>query len=360
MSATVSIGCPIGPFVRAEIESRTEALPGAAATIVCSNGSSWTGVYGEELLGSGRLIAADSVFQIASVSKTFAGVALALAQSEGLLQLDEPLYQILPASSIGQGDSGKEINLMHLASQSSGLLPHSYTNFIEDQSDYYSMIKKLKHAPFICRPGACYSYQNVAFSLIGDVIEQRSEITYRAFVEEKIFSPLGMKDAWLGEEALPGRALVSPHLRTNAGWRAARPNNQYYKVLPAAGVNASIADMKRWIEALLGLTPLLSRELLGQIGAKRVAYKTHQGHYPRSAPLSETGYAMGFRTFAYRQVPGFLHHGGYIRGMRSEMILHPTSGMGLAFLTNSEPDRLNRLSLAFADWVVEQASIRAD
>ena len=167
MSAASSFACPTGPFVRAEIESRAEALPGAAATIVCSDGSSWTGVYGEATLGSGRLIAADSVFQIASVSKTFAGVALAIAQSEGLLQLDEPTYQILPTTSIGQGGSGTEINLMHLASQSSGLLPHSYTNFIEERSGYDSMIKKLEHAPFICRPGACYSYQNVAFSLIG-------------------------------------------------------------------------------------------------------------------------------------------------------------------------------------------------
>ena len=165
-----------------------------------------------------------------------------------------------------------------------------------------------------------------------------------------------MQDAWLGEKAPLGRELVSPHVRTKAGWLAARPNNQYYKVLPAAGVNASIADMKRWLEALLGLTP----ELLEQIGRKRVDYKAHQGHYPRSAPLSEIGYAMGFRTFAYRQVPGFLQHGGYIRGTRSEMILHPPTGMGLVFLTNSEPDRLNRLSLAFADWVVDQALIRAD
>ena len=356
----MSFGCQIDPFVRTEIESRAEALPGAAATIVCSNGTSWSGVYGEETLGSGRLIAADSVFQIASISKTFAGVALALAQSEGLLQIDEPLYRILPTTSIGQGDAGKEIDLMHLASQSSGLLPHSYTNFIEERSDYESMIKKLKHAPFICRPGACYSYQNVAFSLIGDAIERRSELTYRAFVEEKILSPLGMQDTWLGEEAFPGRELVSPHVRKRAGWRAVQPNNQYYKVLPAAGVNASIADMKRWLEALLGLTPLLSPDLLEQTRRKRVNYKAHQGHYPRSAPLSEIGYAMGFRTFAYRQVPGFLHHGGYIRGMRSEMILHPPTGMGLVFLTNSEPDRLNRLSLAFADWVVEQASIRAN
>ena len=110
-----------------------------------------------------------------------------LAQSEGLLQLDEPLYRILPTTSIGQGGPGKEINLMHLVSQSSGLLPHSYTNFIEERSGYDSMIKKLEHAPFICRPGACYSYQNVAFSLIGDAIERRSEISYQAFVEKKIF-----------------------------------------------------------------------------------------------------------------------------------------------------------------------------
>ena len=97
----------------------------------------------------------------------------------------------------------------------------------------------------------------MAFSLIGDAIERRSEITYRAFVEEKIFSPLGMQDAWLGERHHPA-ANWFPLVRTKAGWRAARPNNQYYKVLPAAGVNASIADMKRWLEALLGLTPLLS------------------------------------------------------------------------------------------------------
>mgnify|MGYP003308915044 CR=1 FL=1 len=51
-------------------------------------------------------------------SQELGGVAATLAQSEGLLQLDEPLYQILPASSIGQGGSGKEINVMHLASQS--------------------------------------------------------------------------------------------------------------------------------------------------------------------------------------------------------------------------------------------------
>ena len=64
MSAAVSFACPTGPFVRSEIESRTEALPGAAATIVCSNGSSWTGVYGEAALGSGRPLPQTACFRL--------------------------------------------------------------------------------------------------------------------------------------------------------------------------------------------------------------------------------------------------------------------------------------------------------
>ena len=83
MGAAVSFGCPMGPFVRAEIESRTEALlvlPQRLFVVTAARGPASTA---KQALGSGRLIAADSVFQIASVSKTFAGVALALAQSEG-------------------------------------------------------------------------------------------------------------------------------------------------------------------------------------------------------------------------------------------------------------------------------------
>ena len=119
---------------------------------------------------------------------------------------------------------------MHLASEF-GLAASQLHEFHRRAVGLRFDDQKARHAPFICRPGACYSYQNVAFSLIGDAIE-RGARSLIGPCGEKIF-PTGHARCWLGEKAPPGRELVSPHVRTKAGWRAARPNNQYYKVLPA-------------------------------------------------------------------------------------------------------------------------------
>jgi beta-lactamase class C len=69
------------------------------------------------------------------------------------------------------------------------------------------------------------------------------------------------------------------------------------------------------------------------------------------------GYGLGWRTFSFGGIEGFFHHGGYVQGMRSEMIFHPDSASGLVFLTNSEPARLNRLSLRFAEWWTENGHL---
>ena len=74
-------------------------------------------------------------------------------------------------------------------------------------------------------------------------------------------------------------------------------------------------------------------------------------HYPNDDRISKAGYGLGWRVFAFSGVDGFAHHGGYVRGMRSEMIFHRGAKSGLVFLTNSEPAALNRLSLAFAEWL---------
>ena len=350
-------------FVSREVESRTRGLPGAAVAIIEDGQAPWIEVYGVTRLGGDQAITRHSVFQLASISKTFAGVALLIAAKEGSLRLDEPVQSVLGNVRFARDEWGRSINMRHVVSQSTGLLPHSYTNLIEDRMSYPSMIKKLAKAPFLCAPGVCYSYQNVAFSLVGDVIRERTGKSYSEYVREKIFDPLQMRDAWVGlakDQSIPDRALVTPHLKTDRGWRAAKPNERYYKVSPAAGVNASIMDMAQWLEAILGQSDAISPDLMKEVTNRITPYKKRQGHYPRDAPISETGYAMGFRTFSYRELPGFVHHGGYIRGMRSELIAHPQSRSGLIFLTNAEPDKLNRLSLAFADYVYEKALISGD
>jgi len=347
-------------FVQSEIESRASVVPGAAVAIIENGGAPWVKVFGVTRLGTDQPVTPHSAFQLASISKTFAGVALAMAADAGSLSLEEPVQSVLTDLRFADESKGRSISMRHVVSQSTGLLPHSYTNLIEDRMSYPSIIKKLAKAPFICAPGNCYSYQNVVFSLVGDAIQERTGQSYADYVRQKIFIPLRMPDAWVGlasDQERGDRVLVTPHLKTNNGWRVAKPNERYYKVLPAAGVNASISDMARWLAAILGESTVISPDLLGQVTERVVSYRKRQGHYPSDAPITDLGYAMGFRTFSYRTLPGFLHHGGYIRGMRSELIAHPRSRSGLVFLTNAEPDKLNRLSLAFADYVYNQSLV---
>lgn len=347
-------------FVQSEIESRASVVPGAAVAIIENGGAPWVKVFGVTRLGTDQPVTPHCAFQLASISKTFAGVALAMAADAGSLSLDEPVQSVLTDLRFADESKGRSISMRHVVSQSTGLLPHSYTNLIEDRMSYSSIIKKLAKAPFICAPGNCYSYQNVVFSLVGDAIQERTGQSYADYVRQKIFIPLRMPDAWVGlasDQERGDRVLVTPHLKTNNGWRVAKPNERYYKVLPAAGVNASISDMARWLAAILGESTVISPDLLGQVTERVVSYRKRQGHYPSDAPITDLGYAMGFRTFSYRTLPGFLHHGGYIRGMRSELIAHPRSRSGLVFLTNAEPDKLNRLSLAFADYVYNQSLV---
>ena len=71
-----------------------------------------------------------------------------------------------------------QINLKHLMSQSSGLMPHAYTNLIEENMSYRRIVDRLDRVDFVCAPGKCYGYQNVVFSLIADLVESETELDY--------------------------------------------------------------------------------------------------------------------------------------------------------------------------------------
>ena len=104
------------------------------------------------------------------------------------------------------------------------------------------LTQKLAYAPSKCLPGDCYAYQNIAFSLIGDVVFAATGTFYQQEVERRIFKPLGMNDASLGLEGIEASPRwAKPHVRGRGGWVSLMPKPTYYRVAPAAGVNASIA-----------------------------------------------------------------------------------------------------------------------
>ena len=327
--------------------------PGSAVAVVVEGEVILQKSYGVRRRGEPGEINTQTLFRLASLSKTFASAAAAIMINEAPITWQTPVQKSLHDLNFKRSDYGARINLQHLLSQSSGLIPHAYTNMIEDHASYEQIIKRLDKVDFVCAPGTCYGYQNVAFSLVGDVVEANVGTDYPTYVTNRIFSPLGMSRASFGRDAfITDNNHASPHVRARDGesWASTGTTAHYYKVPPAAGVNASIEDMTHWLLAQLGDNPVvLSPAMLDMMQSKVIKTTRHQAHYSRRRGLSNTGYGLGWRVFDYAGDLGNVHHGGYVRGMRSEMVFNRKHQTGLVFLTNSEPGVINDMVFEFLD-----------
>ena len=341
-----------------EVAAVASDLPGAAAVLVIAGEPRPLMLHGFQSLEDITPVGPKTTFQLASLSKSMAAAALALAVEDNQITWGTPVNELLPDVIWGNRERAKKMRLLHLVSQSSGLWPHAYTNLIEERMTYPAIKSRLNKVGFICDPGSCYSYQNVAFSLIGDMLEKSTGEPFTQYVQARLFAPLGMRQATVGADALSADTMARAHVGSRAlGWRPIGHSVRYYKVAPAAGVNASISDMRQWLLAQLGLIEGLSEAVRERLHNRYVIASREASHYPEDRRILSVGYGLGWRTFSFGGIEGFFHHGGYVQGMRSEMIFHPDSASGLVFLTNSEPARLNRLSLRFAEWWTENGHL---
>jgi len=325
--------------------------PGAAVVVVVDGNVLLQKTWGVQTAGESEPVTGETLFRLASISKTFASAAAAILVKEGDVQWQSPIKDSLAELNFKRPDYGDEINLKHLMSQSSGLMPHAYTNLVEDNMSYDRILKRLNRVDFICAPGKCYGYQNVVFSLVGDVVAANTGVDYEGYVTRKIFEPLNMTRASFGRKAFlndPNHA--KPHIWTGSQWRKTRTTDHYYRIPPAAGVNASIEDMTQWLLAQLGHDPVvLSSEMLDEMHSPVIKTTLRQAHYKRRRGLGNTAYGLGWRLFDYGNDTGFVHHGGYVKGMRSEMVFNPELQTGMVFLTNSEPRQMSNLVFEFLD-----------
>lgn len=333
-------------------------LPGYAIGIVIDGKRVFTKVDGERKIGSGEPINENTVFRLASVSKTFPAAAVGKIQSPSL-DFDSFMHQLLPKVKLSNPHYQSSITLRHVLSHSTGLMPHAYTNLVQDNVPYHKIVNRLDKVNFVCSPGSCYGYQNVVYSLIGDVIAEVADTSYEQTIKERIFDPLGMKHSSFGLEAFTQATNhATPHRwdRGNKRWLATHVKENYYQLSPAAGINASLNDMLLWLETQLGLYPhIIDHALLDEIQRPHIKTSRRRAHYRNKLwdGVSDTHYALGWRTFHFRGEQGFVHHGGWVEGFRAEIVLNRRLNMGMIFLTNSEPGIASEIVPTFIRWYLD-------
>ena len=336
----------------AQKKLKSKGIPGAALSIVSINNSDYIHTMGVTKTRNGQKVNKHTRFRLASVSKTFAGSLSAKLAANGLLELDKPVSEYITdfKGTVYQDD----LKVFHLLSHSSGLVPNAYDNLIESRMDYPGIVEKLLSVKPICKPGECYGYQNVMFSLIGDVILQSTDTSYKQWLKEAIFEPLKMSDASLGFESMTNdKNYALPHVRGKKRWYSAKLKKNYYKVSPAAGVNASASDMAIWLKAQLGQYPdVLSLDTLAK--QTRPYTNTKKEMYRRvwKKHLNEAYYGLGWRVYNYADETLY-YHSGWVQGYRSDLVVFPHLNIGFSLIVNAETGVINELTTEFIDRLLE-------
>ena len=315
-----------------------QRVPGLAMAIVHNGKVLSSRGFGITDVRAAEPVDAHTVFRLASLSKSFAGTMAGLLVNDGTLRWDSKLTQYLPNFQLKDPGAAQRITVADLLSHRVGLTHNTYDRDLEAYVDYRTLTQKLAHAPMQCPPGSCYAYQNIAFSLIGDIVFAATGDFYGQEVQRRLFKPLGMNDASLGLEGIQASSRwARPHVRARGGWTSVTPKSTYYQVLPAAGVNASASDMAQWLLAQTGHRPdVLPAPLLATLHQSLVNTPSEtRGSSWRRQRVNSAGYALGWRVYDYAG-NRLVFHGGAVQGYRGVIAMLPDRDFGIALMWNGE------------------------
>ena len=119
---------------------------------------------------------------------------------EQALGWDTPVSKQLPAFKLRDFAASQRLTVSDILSHQVGLAYNTYDRDLEANQPYPLLAEKLSEAPLTCSPGECYAYQNIAFSLVGDLVFASTGDFYAHQVEKRIFHPLGMYGATFGRD----------------------------------------------------------------------------------------------------------------------------------------------------------------
>ncbi|WP_337842508.1 serine hydrolase domain-containing protein [Rheinheimera sp.] len=324
-------------------------VPGGAYAVVQGGQIVFTGAYGVREVGKPDKVDADTVFRLASVSKTFTGGLTVLASQQGSLKLDAPLAHYVPGFQLGSERDTKALTVDHVVSQASGVMPHAFENLLEDNQTPEQILPRFKLLKTSCTPGRCYSYQNILFGLLEQALLHSTGLPYPDLLQQHILGPLKMQTASVGYAGfLATQNKAMPHHRAGQGWRSEQVKPNFYWVNPAAGINASATDLAKYLLAMLGHQPkVFSPQALQELRspAVKVANKPRWPVWQQYKKVS-TWYGRGWRMVQYDNHRLF-YHGGVVDGYRPYIAYSPEKDIGLVLLTNAEADVTGKVAKWF-------------
>jgi len=328
----------------------SDRVPGGAYAIVEGDRILSTVGHGVRSIGGQEPVTSETVFRVASVSKPFAAQLTSILVNEGVLSWSEPVRQSVPQFELADSGHSNALQLQHLIGQSVGVVPNAYDNLLDASQSLDQILPQFARLQPLCRPGECYTYQNVLFSLVEPVITAATGQRYDELLTERVFRPLAMDASTVGLDgfqAAGNRAMAHVRMSRHLPWMQTASNSNYYRVAPAAGVNSSARDLAQWLVAQMGHRPLVIDEAqLTTLTETRVRTTRELRRRGWRDLLTDAHYGLGWRIYRVGDETIYLHS-GWVRGFVAEVAYSRQRQIGLVVLLNAETRVLNEITTTF-------------
>jgi len=337
-------------------------VPGIALAIVKDGQVVVAKGYGVRKLGEPALVDAQTLFGIASNTKVFTATALGLLVEEGKISWDAPVINYLPWFAMYDPYVTREITVRDLLVHRSGLGLGAGDLLFWPPTTYdrKEIVRRLRYIKPATSFRYAYAYDNLLYSVAGEVIEAVSGKVWEDFVRERILAKVGMTWSNVRHSAAnEGGNVAATHAKVDGVLKLVKPSTND-NTNPAGGINSCAEDMAKWMLVLLGRgqladgTRLFSERTYRQL-TNYVTPMPFGDPPPELAPLKANfnGYALGLRLRDYRGLKVVSHTGG-LAGYVSQVYLIPERNLGIAVLTNQEVEQaFAAVTMFVADYYIE-------
>ncbi len=333
---------------------RQTGIPGLAVAIVHQGEVVRLASYGVREVGTGEQVDADTVFQLASVSKCLAGTTVAAVVGDGNITWDTRISEIDPSFAMYDSWVTHEVTLTDLFSHRSGMVDHAGDHLEDLSYDRAEILHRLRYlrpeGPF----RAHYAYTNFGLTAAAVAAATTTGMAWEDLAAARLYEPLGMTSTSSRfDDFMAAANRAHPHVLVDGAW-VARYQRQPDAQSPAGGVSSSVRDLAQWLRLLLAGGTVDGQEVVDAT-ALSDTFRPHSVSNLAADPANDrTGfYGLGWNV-SYNETGGvrLSHSGAFGLGAATTVALLPADQLGIVVLSNAAPIGLvEAVTQSFTDLV---------
>ena len=335
-AATVAVKAILPEFdAQAEdIFTRSQA-PGAAVAVVAGDGAVYVRCFGIREVGKPEKVDKDTVFQLASISKSFTTTMLAALVGEREIGWDDPVEKYWPGFALWDPWVSRHVTFRDLTAHRSGLPEYAGDELEQFGYGRMEILRRLRYLEPVAGFRAAYAYQNALPTAAAEGASRATGESWERLVRSRVLAPLGMDATVLSyRDYLDAPNRSGSHTMVDGTMRAGTPADDD-NFAPAGGVSSTIADMVPYLRMQLNGGALAGVRVAGDKALAATHAATTVIDDDEAGPIA---YALGWETYGYLGRRVVQHGGDFSAGVSPMISMAPADGVGIVVLTNAFPE----------------------